>query len=104
MPNRSEFQTRHGTGKKQDRPNTGAMQLVKAAKNSEAWDRNLRTPEIKRRQHWRDLGFTRESHAARVIREAVAQGNVISKTIIPDLEQDPATVKLLTEIFASESL
>lgn len=84
MPNRAEFQKRYGTGKKSGRPNTGAQRLVKEAKRHEAEIRNANSPERKRRAYWRALGFDRESHAAQVVRQAVDEGNVISKTIIPD--------------------
>lgn len=86
MPNRPEFQKRYGTGKKSSRPNTGAMRLVREAKRTEAKQRNANTPAHKRRVHWRERGFLRESHAAQVVRQAVAEGNVISRTIIPDLD------------------
>jgi len=85
MPNRAEFQKRYGTGKKDGRPNTGAMRTVRENKRAEAERRNANSPARKRRQFWRDLGFTRESHAAEVVRKAVAEGTVISKTIIPDM-------------------
>jgi hypothetical protein len=85
MPNRSELQTRYGTGKKNGRPNTGALRAVREAKRTEAELRNENSPERKRRAYWRALGLIRESHAAQVVRKAVDEGNVISKTIIPDL-------------------
>ncbi len=86
MPNRSEYQIRYGTGKKDGRPNTGAKRAVRQAKRNEAERRNANSPEQKRRQYWRERGFLNESHAARVVKSAVAEGNVISKTIIPDLD------------------
>jgi hypothetical protein len=87
MPNRPEFQIRYGTGKKQGLRNTGAMKKVREAKRAEAELRNANSPERKRRSHWRGLGFVRESHAAQVVRKAVAEGNVISRTIIPDFDK-----------------
>lgn len=87
MPNRPEFQIRYGTGRKQGLHNTGAKKKVREQKRLEAELRNANSPERKRRSHWRALGFLRESHAAQVVRKAVAEGNVISRTIIPDMDQ-----------------
>lgn len=84
MPNRSELQTTHDEqGRRIYRK--GIMRQIRTAKRAEAETRNADSPERKRRSYWRERGFSRESDAARVVRQAVAEGNVISRTIIPDL-------------------
>lgn len=84
MPNRSEFQIQHDSlGRRIS--NKGVRHAVRFAKRVEAEERNSHTAPDKRRSYWRERGFTRESHAAAVVRNAVAEGNVISKTIIPEV-------------------
>jgi len=83
MPNRPELQPVSDPDIKVFRH--GISRQIRAAKKAEAEERNLRTHPDKRRAHWRALGFSRESVAAHFVRKAVAEGTVISKTIIPDM-------------------
>lgn len=86
MPNRREFQQRYGTGKKNGQLNTGALRKVRAAKRAEAEERNRNSAPERRRSYWRARGFTSESHARRCVEQAVNEGHVISRTIVPDLD------------------
>jgi len=93
MPNRIELQDK-GQGYHKDQysgkaqgPGTshkGISRTIRNAKRQEAEARNSHTHPDNRRVHWKAQGFARKSEAARIIRQAVAEGTVISKTIIPE--------------------
>ena len=110
MPNRPELITlRDNFGRKLS--NKRASREIKAAKRNEAVERNANTHPRKRRKYWQSLGFSRESDAARVVRETVVEGNKIANDVRARSGQDdwsedhdPAAVKLLTKIFAPEPL
>jgi hypothetical protein len=82
MANRPELQGK----RKGDRVyRKGIMRSIREARREEAIDRDKRTAPDKRRSYWRELGFTRQSEAARIVKGAVAEGTVISRTIVPDV-------------------
>lgn len=55
------------------------MRVVRHNKRTEAEERNSRTLPERRRSYWRDRGFKSQSHAAQVVRDAVAEGTKIVK-------------------------
>jgi hypothetical protein len=116
MPNRPELQNKQ-TSEFQRTYRKGIMRGVKSAKRAEAEERNAVSPERKRRKYWQALGFSRESDAARErhkywqsLRTRLGQDAVLLEgpfgTGKSDWseDQDPATVRLLTEIFSPEPL
>jgi hypothetical protein len=110
MPNRPELQNKQ-TSEFQRTYRKGIMRVVKSTKRAEAENRNAKSPERKRRKYWQALGFSRESDAARIVRQTVDESNKISSDVRArsgqedwSEDQDPATVRLLTEIFSPEPL
>lgn len=80
MPNRPEMTIRYDSlGFRIS--NKGIMRVIRANKRREAEERDSRTPENKKRSHWRALGFNRESDAARIVCETVNFGNEIANSI-----------------------
>lgn len=84
MANRPEFQ-RHVDADGRKLYRKGLRRQVRATKRMEADVRNSVSAPDKRRSFWRERGFSRQSEAARIVRGAVAEGTVISRTIIPDV-------------------
>lgn len=53
----------------------GDVRRARFEKRQEAEERNLKSPDSKRRSYWRGLGFRRESDAARTVKSVVTEVN-----------------------------
>lgn len=108
MPNRPEYQINYPRAAK-GALNKGVLRTVRANKRAEAEERNANTVPDKRRAFWRERGFTRQSHAASVIKGVVVLTNQQAKERKqrsedwPTVSNDLATENLLTEIFSDQA-
>ena len=76
MANRPEHQRSFESNHSSHR---GVMRQIRANKRNEAELRNEESAPDKRRSYWRALGFDRQSHCARTIKETVADVNTQAK-------------------------